>query len=198
MESPLMSKFLPALVFAIAFLSGSIPFGNLLGRLFGRTSRGAWIPPVLVAVLDVFKGAVAVFLMQSVGFEFLSGLAGSEVASPGVAAEWAAAFFAVTGHCFSPWLHFKGGRGVAPMFGALILLSPVAAAAGLVVFGVTMLTKRSVQLASIASVVVAGVTHMVFGRPGTYLIVGAAMLFLVLARHEKDMDALLDDREKAV
>ncbi|MDQ2991987.1 MAG: glycerol-3-phosphate acyltransferase, partial [Candidatus Eremiobacteraeota bacterium] len=104
-----------------AFLIGSIPFGYLIGRFFYRTDiraqgsgnigamnamrslgkRGA----VAVLVLDALKGFIPVVLME----RFV----------PSDLAIALAASLAVVGHCYSPWLGFKGGKGVATSVGAL-------------------------------------------------------------------------------
>lgn len=109
------------LLLVAAFLIGSIPFGYLIGRAFYRTDiraqgsgnigamnamrslgkRGA----AAVLILDALKGFVPVALMQ----RFV----------PGDLAVALAAALAVIGHCYSPWLGFKGGKGVATSIGAL-------------------------------------------------------------------------------
>ncbi|MGR4064758.1 MAG: glycerol-3-phosphate 1-O-acyltransferase PlsY [Vulcanimicrobiaceae bacterium] len=133
---------IPALLTATgSFLVGSIPFGYLIGRFFYRADirqsgsgnigamnalrtfgkRGA----AAVLVLDAVKGALPVVLARIVfGGSGIDGL------------EAVAAAFAVLGHCFSPWLGWKGGKGVATSFGAIFALSWLA---GLVVVGTWIL-----------------------------------------------------------
>jgi len=109
------------LLLVAAFLIGSIPFGYLIGRAFYHTDirasgsgnigamnamrslgkRGA----IAVLILDALKGFAPVALMQHV--------------VPGDLAAALAAALAVIGHCYSPWLGFKGGKGVATSVGAL-------------------------------------------------------------------------------
>jgi len=114
-----------AVVVAIcAFLIGSIPFGYLIGRFAYRTdlrkhgsgnigamnalrtlgTKGA----VAVLLLDVGKGALAVLATV---FAFGASPLGS-----------LAAAFVVLGHCFSPWLGWRGGKGVATALGAVFAL----------------------------------------------------------------------------
>jgi len=108
---------------AVAFLVGSVPFGLLLARAAGlgdirsigsgnigatnvlRTGRKDIAAATLL--LDALKGALGVWLAI--------GLFRAEPAL--------AAFAAVLGHCFSPWLQCKGGKGVATSLGALLALS---------------------------------------------------------------------------
>lgn len=126
---------IPILTFIGAFLIGSIPFGYLIGRLFFRTdiraagsgNIGAMnalrtlgkAGAVVVLLLDALKGFVPVlwalkFFYGHLDFEGLP--PGEQIMGALVAAG------AVLGHCFSPWLRFKGGKAVATSFGAILAL----------------------------------------------------------------------------
>jgi glycerol-3-phosphate acyltransferase PlsY len=98
-------------------------------------------PGALVLALDVAKGAV-----------------------PALAAPWLAqrgwlpdgfphalwlGLAAVLGHTFSPWLRFRGGKGVATGLGAVLASCPVPGAAGLATFALVMLSVRIVSLGSL-------------------------------------------------
>lgn len=121
------SRVLPAVI-ALAFLLGvafgSVPFGLLLTRAAGlgdiRTTGSGSIGATNVLrtgrkdiaagtlLLDAGKGAVAVLIMAA--------YAGQDAALvAGVAA--------VLGHCFSPWIGFKGGKGIATGAGVLLAWS---------------------------------------------------------------------------
>ncbi|HVR45062.1 MAG TPA: glycerol-3-phosphate 1-O-acyltransferase PlsY [Candidatus Binatia bacterium] len=119
-----------------AFLIGSIPFGYIIGRLFYRTDirgQGSGNIGAMNALRTLgAAGAIAVLLLDAAkGFgptlwaqDFFRGhldlenfppsdqLMGSLVATG-----------AILGHCFSPWLRFRGGKGVATSFGAVFALS---------------------------------------------------------------------------
>jgi len=111
----------------LAYLLGSIPFGYLITRLFigknileigwKKTSGSNVFKNVgklqgtLTGVLDIFKGWLAVWLAQYFGL------------SPQIQALCGVA--AVTGHNWSCFLRFAGGRGIGTLMGALFALSPV-------------------------------------------------------------------------
>jgi|HubBroStandDraft_5_1064220.scaffolds.fasta_scaffold02526_3 glycerol-3-phosphate acyltransferase PlsY len=122
-----------------AFLIGSIPFGYIIGRVFygtdirrqGSGNIGAMNAlrtmgkggAIAVLLLDALKGFIPAFLTL---WWFKAGGAGhldidfDPNFPPG--AEILAALIAtaaVLGHCYSPWLRFRGGKGVATFFGAL-------------------------------------------------------------------------------
>lgn len=134
-----MSYQLAALVFGIGGLVlGSIPFALLLGkangidvRTVGSKNVGAtnlgralgfkWF--MICFALDALKGALA-----TVGFGLATGSMGRAAfdLAPGDAGLWLLVVAApVLGHMFSPWVGFKGGKGVATGLGALLGVFPV-------------------------------------------------------------------------
>jgi glycerol-3-phosphate acyltransferase PlsY len=137
----------------VAFLVGSVPFGYLIGRLFyhtdlraeGSGNIGAMnalrtlgkTGGAAVLVLDAVKGFVPVFL-TAMYFH------GSQLAEAMVAAA------AVLGHCFSPWLRWRGGKGVATSFGAIFGLSWPA---GLVAVGGWIAGAILTQYSSVGSMI---------------------------------------------
>src|ERR1044071_8051592 len=117
----------PAVVIAIAYLIGSIPFGYLIVQMTGRgdvresgsggtgatnvSRRAGKAAGVLTLVLDALKGAAAVLITE--------GLAGRG---------WvvtAAAIAVIVGHIFPVWLSFRGGKGVATEVGVFLVLAPI-------------------------------------------------------------------------
>jgi glycerol-3-phosphate acyltransferase PlsY len=104
----------------IGFLSGSIPFSLLLGRLFARADvrdfgdgnvgaanawrAGGWRVGLIALLLDAFKGAVPVGLAH-----FVFGVSGWLLVPVALAP--------VLGHAFSPFLCLGGGKAVAVTFG---------------------------------------------------------------------------------
>lgn len=134
-----------------AFLIGSIPFGLLVGRAFYRTDirqSGSGNIGAMNALRTLGKkGAVGVLLLDA-----LKGFAPVFIAvrwsgSDGIAA--AVALAAVLGHCFSPWLRWKGGKGVATSIGAVFGLSP---AAGLIAIGGWIVGAACTQYSSVGSI----------------------------------------------
>ena len=141
-----------------AFLAGSIPFAVLLGRAKGVDIRqhGSGNPGatnlgravgkkwgLLCFVLDVLKGLIPVLLcgrLLELG------------ATPGPAIQWVlVAVAAVTGHIFSPWLKFKGGKGVATGLGATLGLFPVVTLPALAAFGLWYAVARVTGYVGLAS-----------------------------------------------
>ena len=141
--------------YLIAYLVGGIPFGYLIAKYaaginikeHGSGNIGATnvlrvlkeIDPAkakklaaLTLFLDAFKGAFLVLLAKFLG-----------VCD---ATLWAIAVIAVIGHCFSPYLKFEGGKGVATTAGVLIVLIPKAVIVGLVVWFIMAKTVKILLL----------------------------------------------------
>lgn len=109
----------------VAFLVGSIPFGYIIGRVFYRTDirkTGSGNIGAMNALRTIGKsGAVAVLVLDAAkGFlpAFLTLHFAHDIRLASTVA-----VAAVLGHCFSPWLGWKGGKGVATSFGAIFALS---------------------------------------------------------------------------
>ena len=111
------------LVFIFSYISGSIPFGLILTKLFlnkdirkigskniGATNvfrTGNKLIAVLTLLLDIFKGVVPI-IITSYYFQNLIYLSG---------------LLAFLGHIFPVWLKFKGGKGIATYLGILFVIS---------------------------------------------------------------------------
>ncbi|MEZ6163896.1 MAG: glycerol-3-phosphate 1-O-acyltransferase PlsY [Phycisphaerales bacterium] len=146
----------------IAFLCGSIPFGFLIGKIngidirqhgsgnIGATNLGRVLGRRFFFgcfFLDMFKG----LLPTAVAGHFMGTLGILRVESTDAFWWLAVMVAAVLGHMFTPWLGFKGGKGVATALGALIgVFPPMAfpAAGALVVYLVVLMLWRYVSLAS--------------------------------------------------
>ncbi len=146
----------------IAYLCGSIPFGVLIGKIngidirehgsgnIGATNLGRVLGRRFFFgcfILDMGKG-----LMPTLFAGHFMGTLGTLQVSTSDAYWWLAVMVAaVLGHMYSPWIGFKGGKGVATALGALIGVSPamtLPAAGALVVYLMVLMLWRYVSLAS--------------------------------------------------
>ncbi|MBN8598217.1 MAG: glycerol-3-phosphate 1-O-acyltransferase PlsY [Planctomycetes bacterium] len=151
------------LAIAIAFLFGSFPTGYMIGRArgvdirklgsgnIGATNVGrvfgrrAWL---LCFSGDFLKGFVPVL-----GAGVFAGLAGKWSPPPVQAAIWCCVLAAaILGHMFTPWLGFKGGKGVATALGSLLGFFPLITFAGLAALGVFILVLKTSRYVSLASI----------------------------------------------
>lgn len=188
-----------------AFLLGAIPFGFLIGRAKGVDLRehgsgniGATNvmrtlgkgPGALVLLLDALKGLIPV-LTAAYALRLTPGF----VVAAGVAA--------ILGHIYTPFLRFRGGKGVATSLGVLIGLSPVIAAAVVLVFAVTVWASRYVSLGSLLGALAQAVLfwtlpHGQDGFPLPYRIFSLIAAVFVLIRHRQNIQRLLSGTESKV
>jgi glycerol-3-phosphate acyltransferase PlsY len=192
-----------------AYLIGGIPFGYLIAKYFaginikehGSGNIGATnvlrvlkeIDPTkakkLAAItlfLDAFKGAFVVLLAKFFG-----------VCD---ATLWAIGVIAVIGHCFSPYLKFEGGKGVATTAGVLLVLVPKAVLVGLVVWFIMAKTVRISSLSSLTGILV-GMASSYILYPDLYIKSHSPLwiiAFVVIYKHKENIYRLLTGQEKRV
>jgi glycerol-3-phosphate acyltransferase PlsY len=175
------------LLYIAAYLIGSIPFGYLLAKHFagvnikehGSQSIGA--TNVLRVVkehdpklakklgastlaLDALKGMIVLFVAHFMG------------APESVL--WGVAVLAVVGHCYSPFLNFEGGKGVATGLGVLLVMAPLAVLAGVIGW---FIVGKVLKISSLASLVGLGATLMSypFVYPATNPTASMTPLFII-------------------
>jgi glycerol-3-phosphate acyltransferase PlsY len=162
---PLPFPILAPILIGASFLAGSIPFSLLVGlakgvdiRSVGSGNVGAtnlgralgrrWF--FVGFALDMLKGQIAVLVSGG-----LLGTLGHVHAPFLHTLAWVAcALAAILGHVFSPWIGFKGGKGVATGLGVLLALYPamtIPGAAALVVFLGALATSRVMSLAAMVA-----------------------------------------------
>jgi len=157
---------LPLVLVMLGFWAGAIPFGVLIARQLGVDiqERGSGnigatnvtrvlgpIPGAIVLVLDAAKGALPTWL------------AWTYAADPWTIIFTGAA--AIVGHCFSPLLGFKGGKGVATTLGVFLVLAPRLVLLSVVVFGIVLKLTRVPALGSLAAVAALAALLLANGDP---------------------------------
>ena len=169
-----MTPLLYLAVVAIGYLLGSIPFGLFISRIvakkdirqvgsgkIGMTNvmRAAGKKAAALSMLlDILKGSLAVAIASVIFRNEKETFA--TIFTPMEIAKVLAAMAAITGHTWSVFLKFKGGRGVATFFGGLAALYwPAALVGGLCVLGLGFRTKY-MSLGSIIGAVTAFIMIM--------------------------------------
>lgn len=142
------------------------PGATNAGRVLGRRTG------IVVAVLDVLKGVVPVLM-----FRWLAGPAVGELA--GLAA--------VLGHITSPFLHGRGGKGVATTLGVLLAAQPLWLVPVAVVASVAFLITRRMGLASVAGSATLIATALIDRHDAELSLFGVALGALVLVRHQSNL-----------
>jgi len=191
------------ILLVFAYLLGSVPVGVILGRVLrgtdlrdmGSGSTGttnalrSYGPKISIAVLilDVLKGALPVVLARALD------------ANPWVVG--LAAVLTVVGHCWSPFIEFDGGKGVATGYGALIALQPWVAFAILLMVAI-VIWKRYVSLGSIITATAVGLVLCLAWlgdrEPPAIALAAVAICTIIIWRHRGNIHRLLDGTESRI
>jgi glycerol-3-phosphate acyltransferase PlsY len=178
-----------AVYMIIGFLSGSVPYGVIIAQRSGTDLRqhgsgniGATNAArvlgkkvgAIVLVLDAAKGAIPTLL--AVGTNDWT------VAATG--------FAAITGHCFSPWLKLRGGKGVATALGVFLVVAPFTTLIGVIAFAMFYTTTRVVAIGSLAAAATIAGRLVLLGDTAN-AILGVATLLLLVFTHRSNIAGLL-------
>ncbi|HMN32966.1 MAG TPA: glycerol-3-phosphate 1-O-acyltransferase PlsY [Chitinophagaceae bacterium] len=193
----------------LAYLLGSIPSAVWISKYFfdidirdyGSGNAGATNTfrvlgkkaGSFVFAIDMLKGFLAVDLayfisryqmdsMALTNFQVILGLA------------------AVIGHIFPIWANFKGGKGIATLFGMILAIQPIVAVCLIIVFMLMLLVTRYVSLSSIAaSIAFPVMIFFIFREPELmYRIFALACAILVILTHHKNINRLLNGSENKI
>ncbi|MBK1973158.1 glycerol-3-phosphate 1-O-acyltransferase PlsY [Campylobacter sp. TTU-622] len=145
------------IIYLISYLLGSIPFGFILAKLFanvnikeqGSKSIGATNVlrvikkdnpklakklAIMTIILDFSKSALLLLVLKVLNYD--------------IGLLWSVAILTIFGHCFSIYLLFEGGKGVATSAGAMIILLPLETLTALIVW---LIIGKIFKISSLAS-----------------------------------------------
>jgi len=196
-------------ILLVAYLIGSIPTSVWIGRSFfgidirdsGSKNAGAtnamrlfgWKAGLSVLIIDILKGWLAVNLIHLtnyyipetgdfIEFQLLLGIA------------------AIIGHIFPIYVGFRGGKGVATLFGLVLAINPEPTMLCIGVFLVTLIITKYVSLSSmIAGFAFPVMVIFVFKTATPSLVIFSMIIaVLLLFTHQKNIERLLRKEEKKV
>ncbi len=194
----------------VSYLLGSLPFGLWIGlawkgvdiRTLGSKNIGAtnvlrvlgWPPATVVFLLDTLKGMLGIVVFSEL-FRYMF------AASMPIYYRVPLGICAILGHSFSPFLRFKGGKGVATSLGVLLALNPIAALIGLFTWGAVLLITRYVSLASLvaAYTLPCYAWQMPAGMEREWMLcLGIGLALLVTVKHRGNIQRLLHGAEPRI
>jgi glycerol-3-phosphate acyltransferase PlsY len=183
------------LLLAASYLLGAAPWGVILGRLFAgtdirRQGSGSTGTTNAYRVLGV-KFSVVVLVL-----DFLKGMLPVLIAGWLGAGDWAiaaAGVAAVVGHCWSPFIHFSGGKGVATGGGAVFALIPWLWLALIPMVAILLLTKY-MSVASLTVSLCCAAAAVVLAAAGDQPWASAVAVLVIVAiivyRHRANIERL--------
>jgi glycerol-3-phosphate acyltransferase PlsY len=185
----------------LGFALGSIPFGLILTRgaglgdvrKIGSGSIGATNVlrtgnkglAAATVLLDAMKAVIPILIAKAI-WPGSAELVGN-----------IAAVAAVAGHCFTPWLAFKGGKGFASAAGALGALAWPAMVACAAVWALTLLVSRISSVSSMVSVIAAPLVAWGLGYPEVIPPL-LAIAAIVIVQHRANIGRLMRGEEPRV
>lgn len=215
------SPWAEVLLVLAAFFVGAIPFGWIIARVFkgvdlrsvGSGGTGAtncsrlWqgsrslVMFLVVFTLDFAKGIAGALVSADVAYA-LAGWLGADANVMTLQA--CGGLAAILGHMFSPYLGFRGGKGVATSFGVVIGLAPISVLWGLAAWGVLVALTRYMSVGSMGAMVAIAVSHwLMYGEQAfqdrlaitVFLVASAAA---VIWRHRGNIQRILAGTERRI
>jgi acyl phosphate:glycerol-3-phosphate acyltransferase len=191
-----------------AYLLGSIPTGFLVAKARGIDIRSVGSgnigaantfraigrnAGVFVLLMDALKGAAAVWACN-----LILGFFG--ITDPAVTIHYRvlAGIFAVLGHNYTCWLHFKGGKGIATTAGVYLALAPLAVGIALAAFILAVLITRITSVGSLVAAVVLTATVWFTQQDLTLRLVTIALCVLAILRHRANIRRLIAGTENRI
>lgn len=199
-----------ALIFA--YLFGSIPTAVWIGQAFygidvreyGSGNAGATNTfrvlgkkaGIAVMILDILKGYTATNLAYLIGLS----VTGPQDSVQFVNYQLALGITAVMGHLFPVFAGFRGGKGIATLFGMIVAVHTGAALICVLTFVVILLISKYVSLSSILSGFSFPLSIIfIFQSPiRSVVLYGMCICILILVTHQKNIERLLKGKESKV
>ena len=198
-----------AVIIILSYLAGSLPTSIIAGKVLkgidirehGSGNAGAtnvlrvlgWKAASVMGIIDLLKGFVATV--------YISGIAFGDVPVSHDIVRIAAGLSAVIGHIWTVFSGFKGGRGVMTGWGAMIVLSPIAA--GVTALGWIVVTvTRYVSVGSLVGTVLGAIAMIVLGMlelvPMEYILFSIPGAIVIFVRHFENIGRLASGSEEPV
>ncbi len=191
-------------LFLFSFLCGAVPTGYLLVRAVKRqdirrlgsgnigstnvrraAGGGA---ALLTQIVDILKGAIPVAITLILGRHF-------DFGSAKMTALAAIALASILGHDFSPFLRFRGGKGVNTTVGAFLLLVPIPVLIGIGIFFALRLLTSVVSTRSLALGFTMAVMATIWRSPPAIVLASWLAALLIVVRHVDNIRRLLQRKE---
>ncbi|KZL92261.1 glycerol-3-phosphate 1-O-acyltransferase PlsY [Clostridium magnum] len=189
----------------IAFLSGSIPTGYLLTKkLCGidiRTKGSGNIGStnvkriagkkvsIITQIIDILKGmlpvALGMYLAKTIKLPLSTDIYLSIIA-----------IAAILGHNYTPFLKFKGGKGVNTTLGAFVLIIPIPTLTGVAVHFILKLATSIVSIRSIAIGITIPIVCIIMKSSVSIIIATLIACILMVIRHKDNLIRLVNKEEK--
>ncbi len=196
--------------YILAYFVGGIPFGLLLAKYIGgvdikKEGSGSIGATNVLRVLKkrdpVLAKQLGISTLLLDASKGLVVLASASLVGVSEETKWAIAILAVVGHCFSPYLKFEGGKGVATGVGVMIYMLPVETFIAIIVWAISI---KTIKISSVSSLL--GLTALVIAsfivHPEIPVIKTHApvliLFFIIVYKHLPNIVYLFQGKEKKI
>ncbi|MBM7560732.1 glycerol-3-phosphate 1-O-acyltransferase PlsY [Fusibacter tunisiensis] len=187
------------LIMTLGYLIGSVPFSYLIPKILGRIDirqhgSGNTGTTNVVRTLGLKVGVLAF------AGDFLKGLIPALIGNQlyGVTGGLIAGGFAVLGHCYSVWLGFNGGKGIATSAGVIAIVFPLIFPIILVFQFLVILTTRYMSLASIGSAIILPILTFFMYPAYVQIVFSFLLAIFVIYRHRSNLSRLISGTETKI
>ncbi len=190
------------LLFTFALFFGSIPWGYLIGKWKGidlRKSGSGNIgatnvlriigkkEALITLLLDMSKGFIPVILAR-LYYPHEQNLVSMEIAG----------ILAILGHCFTPFLKFKGGKGVATSIGVILAYTPLAGITTVMLWIVMFLIFRISSLSALTAFSLLPLNLFLLNYPEKSIIFSFCIVVIIYIKHFSNIKRLLKGIEPKI
>lgn len=194
------------LYFILSFFIGAIPFADIISKKkginikeVGSRNPGAtnvarnlgWKPGLLVLILDALKGVFAIHI-----YKYFPDIKPSNLTD--IEFMHMVGLFAILGHMISPFLNWKGGKGVSTTLGVYLYLYPVSAFIAIGTFGVVFFFQRVMSIATLVGLISIPIAYFMLNRlnySNISLILFFFNIALILYAHKSNIIRIINRTE---
>jgi glycerol-3-phosphate acyltransferase PlsY len=183
----------------VAYLVGALPIGFLVARVLGVSDirqHGSGNIGTANVLRTLGRGAAVVTLLGDVAKGFVAVAAAGAIGQGDPRVTAFATVAAVAGNCWSVFLGFRGGKGVATGLGALLRLVPWATVPAALVWLAVVASFRYVSLASILAALCVPLGAALLSYPAPFSLAALAVSVVVVLRHRDNIARLLSGTEQ--
>jgi len=189
-----------ALVILLSFFIGAIPFGLIIGRLAAGvdiTRRGSGNIGAANVAREIGVRWGFITLMFDILKGFLPLMIGMKIP-----VQYHNIFLIILslaillGHMYSPFLRFRGGKGVSTGFGIFLALSPISAIISFCIFLLTVYLFNYISLGSISGACFMPVILALMDKPAHYIVIALLTALLILVAHSENINRIITGSER--
>ncbi|MDC0861991.1 glycerol-3-phosphate 1-O-acyltransferase PlsY [Alphaproteobacteria bacterium] len=190
------------LYLSFAYLVGSIPFGLIVTKILtgkniteegsgniGATNVFRIVSKkigAMVLLLDALKPVIALILIRNYDYIFFDNY------------KVAIIFFSVIGHIYPIWLKFKGGKGVATLFGGFLFINPYTAILSIITWVLMVKITKLSSLGALVSIFILTMANFIFIDGGFNKSLILILMIIIYYKHKDNIKRLINKSENKI